>query len=217
MFENKQFESLERFEIFTLVTDEGLKLTSVNNFTVGKKYRIHKETFNPIHSLGMLYTVQDDSGKVRQINSKYFTSPEPKLKEDYYMANYIKDDCDSPADYKITYHTEKNPQLTELPEMPTLRNILKAKTKKSKKVVEEPKSEFVPLEEIVTRMSECEFDNSFDEAKALAGIPVPKKLDALKAMSKTIANLLTDVSELTRKLHNLDKELAVLKKVKVRA
>lgn len=69
-----------RKEIFRLKIDD-FSLRPIRGFTVGKEYVIIEEMVDRTGSnkKGMLYTVTDDDGNLRHINSNYFECPEPVL------------------------------------------------------------------------------------------------------------------------------------------
>lgn len=68
-----------RKEIFQLDIGSELKLKPIKGFTENKEYQIVNEIPEENYMKGMLYTVIDDDGNQRHINSNYFRLPEVEL------------------------------------------------------------------------------------------------------------------------------------------
>lgn len=68
-----------RKEIFQLNMGDGLTLKPIKGFTENKEYQIVNEIPEENYMKGMLYTVIDDEGNHRHINSNYFKLPEVEL------------------------------------------------------------------------------------------------------------------------------------------
>jgi hypothetical protein len=213
MKQKKEF-STERTEVYSSRTYEGLNLKPVPGFTEGKKYTITGETFDPHHVIGVLYTLKDDNGHTRKINSKYFQTPEPVLSGDFIEKEYVKDVelefKNEDLDYDMLARTEKiiMDEAVKQP-MPVLRTT-KKKTKKKKEDGFQ-KLHYRSLEDLV----KDEPADDLTEMMALAGIKHPKKPNSLQIITETINSLKKQMTNMVHQLHDLDKEIDRLKRFNV--